>query len=129
VLDVDERSEATAFLRLRDHGQRKRGFAGGFRTENFDDPAAGKSADAQRAINQNVPGRNNVDIDYFVVTETHDGAIAVILGDLLNGEIEIFVAGGGHLVFAGLLSGFSGLNSTVTQTDKLQYWQDKIFAR
>src|SRR5438309_597213 len=48
-----------------------------------------------------------------VVTETHDGAITVILGDLLNGEVEIFVAGGGHFVFAGLLSGFSGHNSTV----------------
>src|SRR5213596_3116322 len=50
-----------------DHGQRKRGFAGGFRTENFDHTTAGKSADAERAINQNVPGRNNVDIDYFFV--------------------------------------------------------------
>ena len=113
MLDVDKRSEATAFLRLRDHGQRKRGFAGGFRTENFDHTTAGKSADAERAINQNVPGRNHVDIDYLFVAETHNGAVSVILGDLLNGEIEIFVAGGGDLVFASLLSGFSGHNSTV----------------
>src|SRR5207302_359832 len=99
--------------RLRDHGQRKGGFAGRLRTENFDHTTAGKTADAKRTINQNVPGRNNVDINYLFVTKTHDGAIAVILGDLLNGEIEIFVTGGGDLVFAGLLSGFSGHNSTV----------------
>src|SRR5207237_3765101 len=92
--------------------------AGRVRTENFHHPAAGKSADAQRAINQNVPGRNNVDIDYFVVTETHDGAITVILGDLLNGEVEIFVAGGGHFVFAGLLSGFSRHSSTLLKLTK-----------
>ena len=46
----------------------------------------------------------------FVVTEAHDGAVSVILGDLLNGEIEIFVAGGGDFVFAGFFCGFSGHN-------------------
>mgnify|MGYP003694216633 CR=1 FL=1 len=39
----------------------------------------------------------------LIVTEPHDGAVAVILRDLLNGEIEILVAGGGDFVFAGLL--------------------------
>ena len=40
MLDVDEGGEAAAFLRLRDDGERKRRFAGGFRAENFDNAAA-----------------------------------------------------------------------------------------
>ena len=40
VLDVDERGEAAALLRLGDDGQGERGFAGRFRTVNFDHAAA-----------------------------------------------------------------------------------------
>ena len=40
VLDIDERRQAAALLRLGDDGERERGFAGGFRAVNFDDAAA-----------------------------------------------------------------------------------------
>ena len=47
-------AKPAALLRLRDHGERERGFAGRFRAENFDHAARGKSADAKRAIDQDV---------------------------------------------------------------------------
>ena len=47
VLDVDERSEAAALLRLGDNRERERGLSRGFRTENFNHSAARKAADTQ----------------------------------------------------------------------------------
>ena len=44
----------------------------------------------------------------FVVAEPHDRAVAVVLGDLLDGEIEVFVPRGDHLIFAGFFCGLSG---------------------
>ena len=108
MLDIDERGEAAALLRLGDDGERQRGFAGRFRAVNFDHAAARKSADAERAIDQDVAGRDDVDIDDLLVAEPHDGAIAVIFRDLLQGEIEILVAGGGHFVFACFFFSFGG---------------------
>ena len=43
-----------------------------------------------------------------VVSEPHDGAVAVVFRDLLDGEIEVFVAGGGDFVFGGFFFGFRG---------------------
>ena len=94
MLDIDERGEAAALLRLRDDGERERRFAGRFRSENFHDAAARKTADAERAIDQDVAGRDDIDVDDLVVAEAHDRAVAVILGDLLDGEIEILIARG-----------------------------------
>jgi hypothetical protein len=42
VLDVDEGGQTAAFLGLGDGGEGEGGFAGGFRAEDLDDPAAGK---------------------------------------------------------------------------------------
>src|ERR1051325_5109850 len=57
-------------------------FSRGFRTKNLNDAAAGKSADAQCAVDQNIAGRNDVDIDDLLVTEAHDRALTVVLRDL-----------------------------------------------
>ena len=63
VLDVDERREAAALLGLGDDGERQRRLAGRFRAVNFHDAAAREAADAERAIDQNVAGGNDVDVD------------------------------------------------------------------
>ena len=108
VLDVDERREAAALLRLRDDREGERRFAGGFRAVNFHDAAARKAADAERAIDQNVAGGDDVDVDDLLVAEAHDRAVAVVLGDLLDGEIEVLVAGGDEFVFGRFFFSFGG---------------------
>ena len=48
VFRVDERRHAAQLLRFGDDLQRERGFAAGFRSEDFDDAAAREAADAER---------------------------------------------------------------------------------
>ena len=101
MLDIDERSQAAAFLRLRDHRESERRFAGRFGAENFNHASARKAAHAESAIDQDVAGGNDVDIDDRVIAEAHDRAVAVVFRDLLDREIEILIAGGNDFVFAG----------------------------
>jgi hypothetical protein len=112
VLDVDKRRETAALLRLGNDGESERGFSRGLRTKNLDDAAAGKSAHAQCPINQNIAGRDHVDVDNLLVTEAHDRAFAVILRDLLNREIEVLIARRSNLFGAvfgiGFRVGFNG---------------------
>src|SRR3954471_23364376 len=100
MLDIDERREAATLLRLRNYRQGQRRLPRRFRSVNLDNTAARKAPDAQRAINQNIPCRNNLDVDDLVVAETHDGAVAIVFCDLLNREVEVLVTRGDELVFA-----------------------------
>ena len=125
VLDVDERRETAALLRLGDDGERQRRFARRFRSENFDDAAARKSADAERAIDQDVAGGNDIDVDDLVVAEPHDRAVAVILGDLLDREIEVFVARGCDFVFSRFFFSFRGHRSVPLRTSPVGLRQVK----
>ena len=59
---------------------------------DFDDASTRKSAHAEGAIDQDIASRDDFDVDDFLVAEAHDRAVAVILGDLLQSEIEILVA-------------------------------------
>ena len=101
MFDIDERRQAAAFLRLRDHGESERGFAGRFGTENFNDASAREAAHAESAVDQDVAGGNDVDVDDRFIAEAHDRAVAVVFRDLLDREIEILIAGGNDFVFAG----------------------------
>src|SRR6267143_3670227 len=103
MFDVDERGKPAALLRLCNNGERERGFAGRFRTENFNHSSPRKSTNAERAINENVAGRDDIDIDNLFVTQAHDCTVAVILGNLLNRQVEIFVSCGGQFICAGFL--------------------------
>ena len=100
VLDVDEGGEAAAFLGLGDDGEGEGGFAGGFRAEDFDDAAAGEAADAEGAVDEQVAGGDDIDIDALVVAEAHDGGFAEFLLDVGDGEVEV--------AFAGFLEFFGG---------------------
>ena len=113
MLDVDERRKPAALLRLRDDGERERRFTRRFRPENFHDASARKTADAQRAIDQDVAGGDDVDIDDLIVAQPHDRAVAVILGDLLDRQIEVLVSRDDEFVFLGFFFGFSGHISCV----------------
>ena len=108
MLDIDKGGQAAALLRLRDHREGECCFSRSFRAVNFNHSAPRKSAYAERAINQNISGRDNVDINDLLVPETHDGAFAVVFRDLLNGKIKILISRGGYFVFAGFLCGLGG---------------------
>ena len=104
MFHVDERSQPAALLRLGNDRQCERGFARRFRAENFDDSSSRESADTQSAVYENVAGGNDIDVDDFLVTEAHNGAVTVILGDLLNCQVEIFISRGCD--FVGTVFGF-----------------------
>ena len=70
--------------------------------------AARKSADAERAVDEDVAGRNDVDIDNLLVAEAHDRAFAEVLGDLLDRQIEVLVPRRGDFIVAGFLLSFRG---------------------
>ena len=106
MFDVDKGRQPTTFLRLSNHRQGQCRFPGRLRPEHFDDPASWESANAERAINQDVTSRNDVDIDNFLVTQTHDRAFTVVFSDLLNRQIEILISRRCDFIFAGLLLGF-----------------------
>jgi hypothetical protein len=78
---------------LCDHGEGESGFTGGFRAEHLDDPAAGKSADAEGTVNQEIPGGNDIDIDNLVIAEAHDGGFAEFFLDVGDGEVQVALAG------------------------------------
>ena len=107
VLDVDERRQPAGFCALAmtvsvsvvlpeipDRKLRRR--------------ARAETADAEREIDQDVAGRNDIDIDDLVVAKAHDRAVAVILGNLLNRQFEILVSRDGEFVFGGFFFGFRG---------------------
>ena len=87
MLNVDERGQTAALLRLRNDGKSERRFAGRLGAIYFHHAAARKAADAERAIDQDVAGRNNINVDNLFGAEAHNRSLAVILCDLLNGEV------------------------------------------
>ena len=108
MLDIDKCGQAASLLRLRDHRECECGLSRSFWPENFNYSPARKSTDAKRPIDENVARWNDIDIGDLPVTEPHDGAFAIILGDLLNRQIEILVPRGNDFVFTRLLYSFSG---------------------
>ena len=108
VLDVDEGGEAAAFLGLGDDGEGERGLAGGFRAEDLDDPAAREAADAEGAVDEQVAGRDDIDIDAVVIAEAHDGGFAELLLDVGDGEIQIAFAGFLEFFVCGFFCGCFG---------------------
>ena len=93
VFDIDEGGQPAALLGLGDDGEGEGGLAGGFRTEDFDDAAAREAADAKRAVDEQVAGGNDIDIDAAVIAQAHDGAFAELLLDMRDGEVEVAFAG------------------------------------
>ena len=110
VFGVNERREAAGLLRVGDDVQHQRGFAGGFRAENFHDAPARNAADAEREVNRQAAGRD--DLDFHLrprVAEAHDRAVAVGFGDGRDRGIQFaFARRGGFGFNGGFLNGFVG---------------------
>jgi hypothetical protein len=92
VFDIDKRCEAPALLCLRNDSERKRCFARRFRAENFDHSSPRKSTHPERAIYQNIAGRDDIDINDFLPAQTHDRTFSVVFRDLLDRQIEILIS-------------------------------------
>ena len=113
VLNVNEGGEATAFLGLGDRREREGGFAGGFRTEHFDDSAAGESADTEGAVDEQIAGRDDIDIDAVSIAEAHDGGFAEFLLNVGDGEVEVAFAGLLEFIVSGFFCGCFGCHGCV----------------
>ena len=98
MLDVYKRCEAAALLCLSDNCKRKRCFAGRFRAEDFDYSTARKSTDPERAVDQNVSSRNDIDVNDPFPAQTHDRTFAVIFRDLLDRQIEVLISRGSQFI-------------------------------
>ena len=73
VFGVNERRESAGFLRVGDDVQHQRGFAGRFRPENFHDAPARNAADAQREVQRQRAGRDDLNFDLRLrIAEAHD---------------------------------------------------------
>ena len=92
VFHVDERRHAAALLRLGNEGQRQRRLARTFRAVNLDDAPARHAAHAERAVDEDVAGGDDLHVHHLAVAQTHDGPLAVILGDLLEGNVQVLAA-------------------------------------
>ncbi len=92
VLHVDERRQTAALLRLRDERQGEGRLARAFRPENLHDAPARHAADAERAVDEDVARGDDLHVHHLAVAQAHDRPVAVVLGDLLEGEVEFLVA-------------------------------------
>ena len=101
MLGIDKGNLAAALLCRGQHMQRQRRLAGGFRSVNLYDSAARQTADAQCGIQRQRAGRNGIHVHLWLVTQTHDRALAVVLLDLVQRRFQRFflvVCGGRRLV-------------------------------
>src|SRR4029453_15231416 len=91
VLGMEEGAGAATFLRLGHQVQGQGGLARRFGAVDLDDPAARHTADAERQIEAERPRgqRGNVVIrEVAGLPELHDRALAELLLDLADGEID-----------------------------------------
>ena len=101
MLDVDKAGQPAVLLCLGYRGQCEGRFARAFRSENLDDAATRKTADAKGAVDLNVSGGNNVNGRDRRIAESANCFAAIVLFDLLDGEVEVLCAHGGGLFING----------------------------
>ena len=79
-------------LRLGDDVQAHRGLARALGPEDLDDAAARDAADAERDVERERAGRDDRDAGpHRVLAQLHDGALAELLLDLLQRDVEHLV--------------------------------------
>jgi hypothetical protein len=88
VLGVDERRDPTGCLRVGDRVQGHRGLARAFRAVDLDDAPARQAADAERHVQSDRAGRDDFDRHVGAIAEAHHRALAVLLLDLCQGDVE-----------------------------------------
>src|SRR5439155_3038148 len=89
VLGVDEHGVAARALRVRDDGERERGLARRLGAVDLDDAPARHAAHAGREVEAQRAGVDHVDPDLrALLAQLHDGALAELFLDLLEGEVQ-----------------------------------------
>ena len=102
VLGIDEGAGAAELLHLGDDLQGERGLAARFRAVDLDHPAARQAADAERDVEAERAGGDDLDVvDHLAFAQPHDRALAELLLDLRQGGLQ-------GLGFFGV-EGFDGL--------------------
>ena len=92
VLRVDEGRDAAPPLRLRDDVEGDGGLARALGSEDLDDAAPGDPADTERDVEREGTGRDDRDAGtHRVLPELHHGALAVLLLDLRERDVEHLV--------------------------------------
>ena len=95
VLGVDEGRHSPHLLGFGDDMQGQGGFARRLRTEDFDDPAPGHSADAQGDVKAERAGGNGHDARQGgAFAEPHDASLAELFFYLADGQVDGPVAVG-----------------------------------
>ncbi|MNV55214.1 hypothetical protein D3C71_1474410 [compost metagenome] len=83
VFGIHKRAGTAQLLHLGNHLQRERGLARRFRAIDLDHTATGQAAHAQRDIEAQRAGGDNLDVlDHLTFTQAHDRALAKLLLDL-----------------------------------------------
>ena len=97
MFGVDESGLAAEFLGFSDDLQGQGGLAAGFRAVDFDDAAAGETADSESGINREAAAGDDVHGNENVfAAQAHDGALAVRLLDDGDCGLEVLHFFVGH---------------------------------
>ena len=94
MLRIDDGCDAAVFLRLGDGVNGKRSLTGTFRTINLNDTTFGVTADTQGMVQCDGTAGNHLrGIPFGLVSQFHDGTLAVILLNFVNGCLECLETG------------------------------------
>ena len=92
VLGVDERRDAAAALRLRDHVVDERRLSRRLGAEDLDDAPAREPADAEAEVERERAGRDRADRHGRLVAHPHDRAFAELALDLSERNVQSLLA-------------------------------------
>ncbi len=92
MLGVDERADAAATLRLRDHVVDERRLARGLRTEDLDHAAARQAADPEGEVQRERARRDGADVHGRGVAHLHHRPFAELPLDLPEGGVQCLLA-------------------------------------
>ena len=93
MFDVDEDGVAALALDFGDDGETEGRLTGGLRAEDLDDTAAGEAADAQGKVDGDRASGDGRDLHLGRVSHAHQGAIAILLVDGGESQIEGLLLG------------------------------------
>jgi len=92
MLGIDEGTDAALGLRIGDRMQRNGRLTARFRTVDLNDPASGKTPDAECHIERDRAGGDHFDLGMALVSQPHDRALTVLLLNLGECCLEGFLA-------------------------------------
>jgi hypothetical protein len=101
MLDVDEPRQPAPFLRLGNRCEGECCLSRALRAKNLDHAPAWKTPNPKRAIDQDIPSGNDLNCRYRCIAKPANCFAAVVLFNLLDGQIEVFCANGGGLFVNG----------------------------